>query len=139
MIWSTEGWFSDQRAQRAIPTVIKTRACHKGCILISKNIHETFREHLSSEEIESQCVDHFGHGFGLKSRKCYQQNSQCGTVYLRKTLFPAESEIPIWILRFETHFEDSTGFSFQNYSLRTSRFRFPVFRIPDTFMYKTTM
>ena len=81
LIWSTEGWFSGQRAQRAIPTVIKTRACHKGCILVSKNVHENFREHLSSEEIELQCLYHFGHGFGLKSRKCYQQNSRCGTVY----------------------------------------------------------
>ena len=80
LIWPTEGWFSGQRAQRAIPTVIKTRACHKGCILVSKNVHETFREHLSSEEIELQCVLNFGHGFGLKSRKCYQQKSRCGTV-----------------------------------------------------------
>ena len=80
LIWPTEGWFSGQRAQRAIPTVIKTRACHKGCILVSKNVHENFREHLSSEEIELHCIDNFGHGFGLKSRKCYQQNSRCGTV-----------------------------------------------------------
>ena len=29
LIWSTGGWFSDQRAKREIPTVIKTRALHK--------------------------------------------------------------------------------------------------------------
>ena len=72
---ATEGWISNQEATRAIPMVIKTRAVHKGCILVSKNAHETFREHLSSEEIELQCVNNFGHGFGLKSRKCYQQKS----------------------------------------------------------------
>ena len=78
---ATEGRISSQGATRAIPTVIKTSAVHKGCILVSKNAHETFREHLSSEEIELQNVTNFGHGFAMKSRKCYQQNSGCGTIY----------------------------------------------------------
>ena len=53
---ATEGRISSQGATRAIPMVIKTSAVHKGCILVSKNVHETFREHLSSEEIELQHV-----------------------------------------------------------------------------------
>ena len=53
---ATEGRISNQGATSAIPTVIKTSAVHKGCILVSKNVHETFREHLSSEEIELQCI-----------------------------------------------------------------------------------
>ena len=77
---ATEGRISNQGATRAIPMVIQTSAVNKGCILVSKNAHETFREHLSSEEIELQNLDNFGHGFGLKSRKCYQQNSGCGTI-----------------------------------------------------------
>ena len=77
---ATEGRISNQGVPRAIPMVIKTSAVHKGCILVSKNAHETFREHLSSEEIELQNLTNFGHGFGMKSRKCYQQNSGCGTI-----------------------------------------------------------
>ena len=77
---ATEGWISNQEATRAIPMVIKTSAVHKGCILVSKNAHETFREHLSSEEIELQCLTNFGHEFDQKSRICYQQKVRCGTV-----------------------------------------------------------
>ena len=77
---ATEGWFSGQGATSAIPTVIKTSAVHKGCILVSKNVHENFREHLSSEEIELQCLSNFGHEFYQKSRICYQQKVRCGTV-----------------------------------------------------------
>ena len=39
LIWPTEGWFSGHRAQRAIPTVIKTRACHIKRLYLSLQKH----------------------------------------------------------------------------------------------------